>query len=77
MLTAFPDAEIVGVGDTGLSKEEEYQNRERKYSVGGMDVRRFSKGGKNSLQPSTDPYYARKMISCKQYTWGRRDPLQM
>jgi hypothetical protein len=55
----------VGVGDTGLTPEEEFQNRERKYSVGGYDVRKFSRGGKNSLEPATDPYYARKMVSCK------------
>jgi hypothetical protein len=50
---------------TGLSPEEEYQNRERKYSVNGSDVRKFSKGGKNSLEPSTDPYYNRKKVSSK------------
>jgi hypothetical protein len=51
------------VGATGLTPEEEYWNRERKYSVGGHDVRKFSKGTKSSLEPSSDPYYARKRVS--------------
>jgi len=55
--------EIHDIGQTGLSAEEEYQNRERKYSVQGVDIRKFSKGGKNSLEPSTDPYYSRKKVS--------------
>lgn len=56
-------AEIANVGQTGLTPEEEYWNRERKYSVGGHDVRRFSKGTKSSLEPSSDPYYARRRVS--------------
>jgi len=57
------DQEITNVGATGLSPEEEYQNRERKYSLGGQDVRKFSRGTKNSLAPSTDPYYSRKQVN--------------
>ncbi|ETI29015.1 hypothetical protein G647_01468 [Cladophialophora carrionii CBS 160.54] len=56
-------AEIANVGATGLTPEEEYWNRERKYSVGGHDVRKFSKGTKSSLEPSTDPYYSRRRVS--------------
>ena len=59
------EAEIVNVGDTGLTPEQEHQNRERKYSVGGHDVRKFSRGGKSSLEPSSDPYYNRKKVSGK------------
>ncbi len=63
-LTPLPsDAEIHDVGQTGLSPEEEYWNRERKYSVTGVDVRKFSKGTKSSLEPQSDPYYNRKKIS--------------
>ncbi len=65
-LTIAPsEAEITNVGETGLSPEEEYLNRERKYSVGGHDVRKFSRGTKNSLAPSTDPYYSRKKVTGK------------
>lgn len=62
-LTASPEAEIAGVGATGLSPEEEYLNRERKYSATGVDVRRFSKGKKSGLAPQDDPYYGRKKVS--------------
>ena len=59
----YADELIKDVGLTGLTPEEEHWNRERKYSVDGHDVRKFSRGTKNSLEPSTDPYYARKQIS--------------
>ncbi|KAJ9605038.1 hypothetical protein H2200_010427 [Cladophialophora chaetospira] len=57
------DQEIHGVAETGLTAEDEYLNRERKYSVQGQDVRKFSRGTKNSLAPSTDPYYNRKKVT--------------
>jgi len=56
-------AMIHGVGDTGLSKQEEYHNRERKYSLAdGSDARKFS-SAKGGLTPMSDPYYARKRAS--------------
>ncbi|KAK5460920.1 hypothetical protein LTS15_002983 [Exophiala xenobiotica] len=57
------DAEIHNVGETGLTPEEEYWNRERKYSVGGVDVRKFSTSKKGGLEPQSDPYYGRKRVS--------------
>lgn len=59
-----PDALTHGVGETGLTPEEEYLNRERKYSVGGSDVRKF---GSNSggFHPTDDPYYGRKAVKRK------------
>jgi len=56
-------AEISNVGETGLTPDEEYWNRERKYSVTGVDVRRFSKSKKGGLAPQDDPYYGRKKVS--------------
>lgn len=53
-------AQLVGVGETGLTPEQEYWNRERKYSVNGVDVRKFSKG---TWEPPNDPYYSRKRTS--------------
>jgi len=54
--------QIAGVGETGLTPQEEFENRERKYSLAdGSDARRFS----NVLTPQTDPYYARKSVSKK------------
>ncbi|EXJ95840.1 hypothetical protein A1O1_00965 [Capronia coronata CBS 617.96] len=61
-------AEIADVGQTGLSPEEEYQNRERKYSVNGVDVRKFSTSRKGGLEPQDDPYYSRKKVSKAQIT---------
>lgn len=56
-----PDSMIHGVGDTGMTKEEEYMSRERKYSVTGVDVRKFDMG-KNGWEPVNDPYYHRKSV---------------
>jgi hypothetical protein len=53
------DAEITNVGHTGLAPEQEYWNRERKYSVTGVDVRKFS----GKMEPAKDPYYSRKRVS--------------
>ncbi len=61
----IPDAMIHGVGETGLTREEEYLNRERKYSVHGADVRNFSDGTKSGLFPKDDPYYSRKSVHSK------------
>jgi len=61
-----PDALVQGVGETGLTPEEEYLGRERKYSVNGSDVRRFSSGPKG-LEPASDPYYSRKPVA-SEYT---------
>lgn len=57
-----PDALIHGVGETGLSKEEEYLNRERKYSVGGTDLRKFGDNAKKGWHPTADPYYGRSPV---------------
>ncbi|KIX96057.1 uncharacterized protein Z520_08312 [Fonsecaea multimorphosa CBS 102226] len=56
-------AEIANVGFTGLSPEEEYWNRERKYSATGVDVRKFSTSKKSGLEPQDDPYYGRRRVS--------------
>ena len=56
------EKEIEGVGDTGLTPEEEFANRERKYSVNGVDVRRFGSSSSGGWHPSDDPYYSRKKI---------------
>lgn len=56
-----PDSMIHGVGETGLTKEEEYLNRERKYSVNGADVRKFGSGS-GGWHPTDDPYYGRKSV---------------
>jgi hypothetical protein len=57
------DAEAQGVGETGLTQEEEFLNRERKYSVGGVDVRKFSTSSTGGWKPQADPYYGRKQVS--------------
>jgi len=56
-----PKRLINGVAPTGLSPEEEFENRERKLSNGGDDLRRFS----NALTPSSDPFYNRKPVPKK------------
>ncbi|OQV04739.1 hypothetical protein CLAIMM_09579 isoform 1 [Cladophialophora immunda] len=56
-------AEISNVGFTGLSPEEEYWNRERKYSATGVDVRKFSSSKKGGMAPQDDPYYGRRRVS--------------
>lgn len=56
-------AEIAGVGETGLTPQQEYENRERKYSVNGGDVRRFST---KVLEPANDPYYNRQPVAAPQ-----------
>ncbi|KAJ9613792.1 hypothetical protein H2204_014645 [Knufia peltigerae] len=58
-----PDDLIKDVGLTGLSPDQEYWNRERKYSVNGVDVRKFSNSKKGGFEPQDDPYYGRKRIS--------------
>lgn len=58
-----PDGLIAGIGDTGLTKEQEYLNRERKYSLHGADVRRFSSSTKGGWHPIDDPYYGRKPLA--------------
>lgn len=58
-----PDTMIHGVGETGLTAEEEYLNRERKYSVTGVDVRRFDTKPGSGFHPNNDPYYARKPLN--------------
>lgn len=63
-----PDAHLEGVGDTGLSKEEEFLNRERKYSVNGVDVRKFGDSDKKGFHPSADPFYGRKAVDSK-FVW--------
>jgi hypothetical protein len=62
-LTPNPEAEIDSVGETGLTPDEEYLNRERKYSVNGVDVRKFSTSATGGLEPQNDPYYGRKSVS--------------
>lgn len=55
-------AMITGIGDTGLSPQEEHLNRERKYSLqDGSDARTFS----NTITPRHDPFYGRKKINEK------------
>ncbi|KAK5209744.1 hypothetical protein LTR99_002598 [Exophiala xenobiotica] len=63
-------AEIHNVGETGLTPEQEYSNRERKYSVGGVDVRKFSTSKKGGLEPQSDPYYGRKRVSSQYHTFS-------
>ncbi|KIX07042.1 uncharacterized protein Z518_05019 [Rhinocladiella mackenziei CBS 650.93] len=58
-----PDELIKDVGITGLSPEEEYWNREKKYTANGPDVRRFSNSRKDGMEPLDDPYYGRKPVS--------------
>jgi hypothetical protein len=58
-----PDSMISGVGETGLTEQEEYINRERKYSLAdGSDARRFS-SAKGGLTPASDPHYGRRQVS--------------
>lgn len=58
-----PDSLIKDVGYTGLSKEEEFLNRERKYSATGQDIRKFSNGTRAGFYPKDDPYYNRNMVN--------------
>ena len=72
ILIPSTEAEIVDVGNTGLTPEQEFYNRERKYSATGVDVRRFSKSASGGLEPLNDPYYGRKRVSrecapCRQF----------
>lgn len=62
------------MGPTGLTPEQEYWNRERKYSVNGVDVRRFSTSKTGGMEPQNDPYYGRKQISCKSKLLFGRPP---
>ncbi|KEF63269.1 uncharacterized protein A1O9_01246, partial [Exophiala aquamarina CBS 119918] len=59
-------AQIQDVGQTGLTPEQEYWNRERKYSVNGVDVRKFSTSKTGGMEPQNDPYYGRKQVSSKE-----------
>jgi hypothetical protein len=55
------DAEAHGVGITGLTPQEEYNNRERKFSaVDGTDIRSHSL---KAITKPGDPYYNRKKLS--------------
>lgn len=55
------DAETHGVGLTGLTPQEEYNNRERKYSsADGTDIRSHSL---KAITKPGDPYYNRKKVS--------------
>lgn len=55
------------MGYTGLSAQEEYANRERKYSdANGVDVRRFFDSKSGGLKPQDDPYYGRKPVHSMQ-----------
>lgn len=54
------DAEAHGVGITGLTPQEEYDNRERKYSsADGTDIRSHSL---KAVTKPGDPYYNRKQV---------------
>ncbi|ETN38383.1 uncharacterized protein HMPREF1541_06418 [Cyphellophora europaea CBS 101466] len=55
-------AEIDGVAPSGMTEEEEYANRERKMSVNGVDLRKFSLTPNGGFKPQNDPYYARKAV---------------
>jgi len=56
-----PDSLIQDVGITGLSPQEEYLNRERKFSaVDGTDIRSHSL---KAITKPGDPYYNRKRVS--------------
>jgi hypothetical protein len=57
------DEFIKDVGLTGLTQQEEWANRERKMSVDGVDIRRFSNSRKSGFEPQDDPYYGRKMVN--------------
>lgn len=57
------DADIAGVGVTGLSKEDEFLSRERKYSASGVDVRKFGDSAKSGFHPTQDPFYGRKPVA--------------
>lgn len=60
-----PDHMIKDVGYTGLTAEQEYENRERKYSVDGVDLRKFSNSNKGFIHPTNDPFYGRKPVDGK------------
>lgn len=52
-----------GIGVTGLTPQQEWDNRERKYSVNGVDIRKFSNSATGGMEPLNDPYYGRKQVS--------------
>lgn len=53
---------MTNVGNTGLTLEEEFATRERKYSLpDGSDARISS----NKMTPQNDPYYTRRKVSAK------------
>lgn len=54
---------IEDVAPTGLTAQEEFANRERKMSIDGVDIRRFSNSRKSGMEPQDDPYYGRKPVS--------------
>lgn len=56
---------IQGVGDTGLTPQEEHYNREQKMYVNGVDIRRFSTSAEGGMAPQNDPYYGRKPVARK------------
>ena len=61
------DAELHGIAPTGLSAQEEYDSRERKYSLAdGTDARKFGDGsklGKFFSGDPKDPFYGRKNVN--------------
>jgi hypothetical protein len=57
----IPDSLIADVGITGLTPQEEYHNRERKFSAAdGTDIRSHSL---KAITKPGDPYYNRKQLS--------------
>lgn len=63
-----PDSMIKGVGESGLTPEEEYLNREKKMFKDGVDLRRFSTSSNGGMAPQNDPYYGRKPVDSKSLT---------
>ncbi len=58
------DELIKDVGYTGLTPQEEFANRERKYSdQNGVDIRKFGNSKKSGWHPQDDPYYGRKQVN--------------
>lgn len=57
----IPNALVQDVGITGLTRQEEFQNRERKFSsADGTDIRSHSL---KAITKPGDPYYNRKRVS--------------
>ena len=58
----WADEFIQDVAPSGLSRQEEFDNRERKMSVNGVDLRKFGTKADSGFKPSSDPYYGRKQV---------------